>query len=77
MMIFPTKHMPIKRSIFVLGAKIIEQIVKRKTVSQLWETMNSKGGENFSYDWFIMSLVWLYIIDAIEYEDGHIQKVVH
>lgn len=67
--------MPINRSILVVGSILLNYVEKPKTVSQLWESISSDKHTSISFDWFILSLVWLHIINAINYEDGKIRRV--
>jgi hypothetical protein len=74
-MIFPTKHMPQDRSIFIFGATLLTLIDKAKSISELWEEIshNKQSGFIISYDWFILTLVWLFLIGAVKFEDGFIK----
>ena len=75
-MIFPTKHMPLDRSLFLLGAKFLIKIDEPKSISQLWESVSrdKKIGIRISYDWFILTLIWLYSIAALDYEGGLLRR---
>ncbi|EQB67161.1 MAG: hypothetical protein AMDU1_APLC00104G0002 [Thermoplasmatales archaeon A-plasma] len=71
-MIFPTKHMPPDRSILILGATLLTLMDKAKSISELWEDIshNKQSGFRISYDWFILTLVWLFLIGAVKFESG-------
>lgn len=73
-MIFPTKHLPLGRSLIVLGADILGMLDEPTTMSALWDRVSRKGsrGAVVGYDWFILCLVWLFTIDAIEFKEGRI-----
>jgi hypothetical protein len=45
---------------------------KAKSISELWEDIshNKQSGFRISYDWFILTLVWLFLIGAVKFESG-------
>ncbi len=67
--------MSINRSILVVGSNLLKYTENPKTVSQLWESISKGRKTSISFDWFILALVWLYLINAIDYKDGKIWRV--
>lgn len=80
-MILPTKRLSANKALLVIGAEVLALLEQPATVSQLWREFKSartsrgpQGG--ISYDWFILSLDFLFIIGAIELSKGRLKKVV-
>jgi len=79
-MILPTKHLPPDRAIISVASEVYNLIGKRSSVSSIWNDLQDKHNSlmqqgKISYDWFILSLDFLYIIGAIEENSGRIMKV--
>jgi hypothetical protein len=78
-MILPSKHIPPNRSLISVAAEVHELMIEKSTVSSLWNELNEmlsksmRAGE-ISYDWFILSLDLLFLLDFIESELGFIQR---
>lgn len=78
-MILPTKHISQERSLLVAGAEVIQILSEPKTVSRIWEELKQKRlrDTNIScttYDWFILTLDLLYLLNIIELENGSVRK---
>lgn len=76
-MILPTKRIAIRNSLIVIGSKILNNLCEAKSVSQLWEEFKKRQfkGKNvtpFNFEWFILSLNFLYIIKAITINENGI-----
>jgi len=74
-MILPGKHLRQDRALLGVGAEILSQIEEGKTVSELWESvrksrLRSSAASALPYDWFVLSLSFLYAITAVDFEDG-------
>lgn len=74
-MILPTKHLSSERALLTLGADILNLLSSPKTVSSLWDSMRfgprtQKSKSPLAYSWFILALDLLYMLQAIEYENG-------
>ena len=54
-----------------VGAEIIVQLDRPQTVSELWDRVSRAYGEDWapSFEWFVLSLSWLYAIRAVSYTD--------
>lgn len=72
-MILPGKHLKHDRSLIGIGGEILTVVETEYTVSELWEQVQVRRSSQespLSYDWFILSLSFLYAIGAIDYEHG-------
>lgn len=78
-MILPSKHLSEKRALLTVGSEILRLLDRPRTVSAVWEAMEQgvKGKamtRRLSYDWFVLSLDLLYVMDAITLRDGLLIK---
>lgn len=76
-MILPTKHLPESRSLIGVGATVLLLLEKQgATVSGLWDAFKEARGEKakVSFDWFVMGLDLLFLLDAIEIQRGVIVR---
>ena len=80
-MILPTKHLSPDRALLSLGGEILSILKEPKTISLLWDSFREAKRDNnleavVHYDWFVLALDLLYIVDAIRLEKGvlHINK---
>lgn len=72
-MILPGKHLKYDRALIGVGGEILSAIENEYTVSELWEHIQATRlpqSSPLSYDWFILSLSFLYAIGAIDYQQG-------
>jgi len=72
-MILPTKHISTRNSLLGVGAIIIEHLNHPRTVTSLWSDL-SKLPEIATFERFVLVLDLLYIIGAIELEEGLLYK---
>lgn len=72
-MILPDKHVKIKKSFLGTGGEILKKIDEDKTVSDLWGSVRKDDIVN-NFKKFSKVLSFLYIIDAIYYEEGLIKR---
>jgi hypothetical protein len=74
--ILPSKHLSQERALLTVGARILQHLRYPKTVSALWEELtlpvenSALSTSSLSYDGFVLALDFLYLINAIEMEDG-------
>ena len=73
-MIIPTKHIKIKNSLLGIGAELLNRINQPKTVSTLWDQSKSIEGIK-SYESFTLTLDFMFIIGAIEFNNGFVRRV--
>ena len=72
-MILPGKHLNPNRTLLGVGAEILTQLDEDRTVSELWVRVRQARGEaamTLSFDWFVLSLSFLYAIAAIDQRGG-------
>jgi hypothetical protein len=79
-MILPTKGIEPDRALLAIGGRVLQLLDTPKTVSRIWEEIRRGRKEshvdtNLSFDWFILSLDLLYVIGAIEFTRGKLEKV--
>jgi hypothetical protein len=78
-MILPSKHLSQDRALLTVGAKILQYLSRPKTVSALWEELSGhpSGRENavpLRYDGFVLALDLLFLMGAIELEEGLLSR---
>ena len=77
-MILPSKHIPPNRALLTIGAEILKLLERPKTVSILWDGMRAKDTIHthgrIGYDWFLLALDLLFLINAIEYKNGTVYR---
>lgn len=79
-MILPTKHLSKERSIIGVGGEVLLILNKPMTISSLWNNIKESrkriyGNSFLSFDWFILSLDFLFMLNLIEFKSGKIDKV--
>ncbi len=79
-MILPTKHISQENALLSIGAQILKHLNRSKTVSSLWEDIlityrdNQNSNTDISYEWFVLTLDFLFIMKAIDLKDGLLSK---
>lgn len=78
-MILPTKRLSENRALIRVGADILELLIEPKTVSRLWNEIKEVRASRahdapLTYDWFVLGLDLLYIISAVDIENGRIRR---
>ena len=66
-------------AILGVGAEILSQLGEDKTISELWgrvRTARDVGSTPLSFDWFVLTLTFLYAVAAIDLVGGVIVKRV-
>jgi hypothetical protein len=74
-MILPAKHLSQDRALLDIGADVLAQLDEKRTVSELWYRIQVTRDARpiaapISFDWFILTLSFLYSISAIGLSDG-------
>ncbi len=75
-MILPSKHLSQDRAILTIGARILQHLSQPKTVSALWEELPrqgkaaQRGAPPLRYDGFVLALDFLFLVGAIELQEG-------
>jgi hypothetical protein len=79
-MILPTKHISQDRALLTVGARLLSNLTQPQTVSALWEKSSSlsktKGDKNLAlrYDTYVLTLDLLFLLGAIELQDGLLNR---
>jgi hypothetical protein len=78
-MILPTKHIRSDRALLAVGADLLGCLREPKTVSRLWDEIRTARGDRavsapISYDWFVLALDLLFIVKAVQFDRGLVQK---
>ena len=79
-MILLTKHLKQDRARLTVGAEILGLLGESKTVSRLWEELKKSrsvrpGQLSLTYDWFVLALDLLFLLQAIEMDRGRLRRV--
>jgi len=75
-MILPSKHLSQDRALLTVGARILQHLSHPKTISALWEELPRQNAAGWNtapplrYDGFVLALDLLFLIGAIELQDG-------
>jgi hypothetical protein len=77
-MILPTKHLRPDRALLA-GADMLGCLSEPMTVSRLWDEIRTARGDRtvsapISYDWFVLALDLLFIVKAVQFDRGLVQK---
>lgn len=78
-MILPTTGLRPERSLVGIGAELLLHLLQPKTVGRLWQEFNHSRYQKpfsapISYDWFILALDLLYILNVITLQEGQIHR---
>jgi len=73
--ILPAKHLSTDRALLDIGAEVLGHLDEKRTVSELWYRVRTSRAIRptsapVSFDWFILSLSFLYSISAISLTNG-------
>ena len=73
-MILPSKHLEYDRALLSIGAKVLQQLQRPKTVSAIWDELSKTNDKTamptIGYNSFILALDLLYSMNAISLVDG-------
>lgn len=78
-MILPTKHIRPDRALLAVGADLLGFLREPMTVSRLWDEVRTARSDRLvsapiNYDWFVLALDLLFILKAVQFEQGLVQK---
>lgn len=76
-MILPSKHLSERRALLTVGGEILGMLDRPRTVSSLWEAVRvgkDKVHRRLSYDWFVLALDLLFLMEAVSLQDGLLIK---
>lgn len=76
-MILPTKGIAPEQALLAVGARILKQLDRPKTVSRVWDEIRGLGTRRVElrFDWFVLALDLLYTLGAIEMAQGRLRRV--
>jgi hypothetical protein len=79
-LILPTKRLPEDRALLAIGADVLLLLYRPQTVSKLWGDLKSRRQNRIAssplpFDWFVLSLSFLFAIGAVELQDGRLRRV--
>lgn len=78
-MLMPTKHIKTQNALIGVGADVLDLLETEKTISKLFydvqQLRETKMLPAIQFDWFLLSLDFLYTIGAIRYDAGLIRKL--
>ncbi|MBB4052246.1 hypothetical protein GGR20_001889 [Devosia subaequoris] len=72
-MILPTKHIPQNETLLGVGATLLSHLRGPMTVSGLWERLRAEPNVG-TFERFVLAVNLLYMIGAIEMENGLIVR---
>ncbi len=72
-MILPDKNIKLQYSLLACGALLLSLLKTPQTFSSLWEKAKKHDTIN-NYDKFLLTLDFLYLINAIELQDGFLVR---
>lgn len=72
-MILPTKNISEENSLLWIGGVILNLLNKPCDVSKLWDKLKSRSNIN-SFEYYILTLDFLFIIGAIDIGNGSISR---
>lgn len=72
-MILPNKYIPIEESMIGLGAIALRELAVPLSVTTLWRKM-MRNPRVATYDRFVLTLDFLFMVNAIDYTDGLIRR---
>ena len=80
-MLLPTKHINFSESLLGFGSYILNNLDTPKTVDELWKRYKADMDNDLyfakhSFDNLVLTLLFLYSIDAISEKNGEIKRCV-
>ena len=78
-MILPTKHVRTERALIGVGANILRILRDPMTMSKLWDEVRTRSTTEspdtpVDYQWFVLTLDFLFMLGAIEVRRGLLQR---
>lgn len=78
-MLMPTKHVKTENALVGVGAEVLALLDDAKTVSRLFHDLQERRQINelptIHFDWFLLSVDFLFSIGAVRFEAGLIKKL--
>jgi hypothetical protein len=73
-MILPTKGIGADTALLAVGAQVLRCLDEPKTVSRTWEEVRRGRTRPISFDWFVLALDLLFLVDALSVEGGRLVR---
>lgn len=76
-LILPGKHLTHDRALLGVGAEVLTLLSEERTISELWERLKDRKtlvDSTISFDWFVLSLSFLYATRAIKFDGLFISR---
>jgi hypothetical protein len=70
-MILPTKHVPTKRALIGIAAKLLRRFKSSPTVTDLWSQVRNDS-DLATFERFVLALDLLYMLGVIEFREGRL-----
>ncbi|RWO95985.1 ABC-three component system middle component 6 [Mesorhizobium sp.] len=78
-MLLPTKHIKIENALLGVGAEVLAELDRPKTVSTLFYDIQARRSEyemtTIEFDWFLLAVDFLYAVGAVRLEAGVLRKL--
>ncbi len=78
-MLMPTKHIKTENALVGVGAEVLSLLERDKTVSTLFRDVQKWRRDNdlatIHFDWFLLSLDFLFSVGALRFESGVLKKL--
>lgn len=73
-MIIPDKNIKLQNSLLGMGAQVLSELQTSETISSLWEKIKTNKVIN-SYEKFVLTLDFLFMLNLIDLQEGIVVKV--
>jgi len=78
-MLMPTKHIKTENALIGVGGEVLDLLDREKTVSTLFRDLQQWRREHelstIHFDWFLLSLDFLFAVGAVRFESGLLKKM--
>jgi hypothetical protein len=78
-MLMPTKHIKTENALIGVGSEVLTLLDREKTVSRLFHDLQEWRRSNelttIHFDWFLLSMDFLFSIGAVRFESGVVKKM--
>ena len=77
-MLLPTKRLSTEKSLLVVGARVLAELVRPQTVSHVWDRVSRHYQYSplgaIDFEWFVLALDFLFAIGALEFRQGRLHR---
>jgi hypothetical protein len=79
-MLLPTKRLSTEKSLLVVGARVLIELVRPQTISHVWDRVSrhyqSTSLGSIDFEWFVLALDFLFAIGSLEFRQGRLHRRV-